>query len=129
MGILHTNITAAKRLPSSTLQGRVLDWGSDLDDSFSAKYDLVLVSDCIYNPDSSVHLVTTLLRLVERSPNALILVGFKRRHSGDDVFFDHMSKSQFVLADQHKLDLPHIPSDYDAYAPIIEFYIFRAPGA
>ena len=127
MEILHRNIKAANAVPSSTLQGHVLDWGSDLDDSFNAKYDLILVSDCIYNPDSSVQLVQTLLHLVQRSPNALIVVGFKRRHSADDVFFEHMDQFRFMMLSQQKIDLPHIPSDYDAYAPIIEFYIFKAP--
>jgi hypothetical protein len=128
MEILHRNVKAAHLTPSSTLQGHVLDWGSDLDDSFNSKYDLILVSDCIYNPDSSVHLVKTLLNLVQRSPNALIVVGFKRRHSGDDVFFQHMDHLHFALLSQQKLDLPHIGSDHDAYEPIIEFYIFKAPS-
>lgn len=127
MDILHTNIQAAKLSPSSTTQGQVLDWGADLHASFSSKYDLILVSDCIYNPDSSVHLVNTLLRLMLHSPDALILVGFKRRHSGDDIFFDHMNKYGFDLLDTQNVDLPHIPSDYDAYAPIIEFHIYAAP--
>jgi hypothetical protein len=127
MDILQTNLDMAKALRGSSLRGQVLDWGSDLEDSFSSKYDLILVSDCIYNPDSSVRLVTTLLRLVQRSPGALIVVGFKRRHAGDDVFFEHMSKSAFIRFSQHNLDLPHIASDYDAYEPIIEFHTYTAP--
>lgn len=126
MDILQTNINAASPVLTSTLRPQVLDWGADLDDSFSSKYDLILVSDCIYNPDSSVHLVNTLLRLTRHAPNALILVGFKRRHSGDDVFFERMKESHFQIIERENVELPHIPSDYDAYAPTIEFYVFKA---
>lgn len=127
MAILGFNIKSASTTSRSTLQKATLDWGTRLDDSFDAKYDMILVSDCIYNPDSSVHLVETLLQLTDRSPAALILVGFKRRHSGDDVFFEQMSKAQFDVVETYNVDLPHLPSDADAYAPIIEFHVFRGP--
>ncbi|ETN38838.1 uncharacterized protein HMPREF1541_06878 [Cyphellophora europaea CBS 101466] len=126
MVILRANVKIAKPTASSTLRDEVFDWGAELDDSFSSKYDLILVSDCIYNPDSSVHLVKTLRFLTRCARKALILVGFKRRHDGDDVFFEHMNESRFEVLERHDIHLPHLASDYDAYAPIIEFHVFRA---
>ena len=85
-----------------------------------------MVSDCIYNPDSSVHLVETLQRLTKNSPHALILVGFKRRHSADDIFFNYMKAAKFEILDTTNLALPHTASDHDTTSPTVEFYTYQA---
>jgi Lysine methyltransferase len=123
--ILQTNIKLASPKAGSSLRAEVLDWSSDLHDSRNVRYDLVLVSDCIYNPESSVYLVETLQRLARSSPQVLILVGFKRRHFADDVFFDHMKTANFDLLETDSIPLPHAASDYDATLPAIEFYTYR----
>jgi predicted nicotinamide N-methyase len=125
MNIMHTNMQCSAITPASTLDQSVLDWGNDLSEVCSRTWDLILVSDCIYNPDSSVLLVKTLVSLAAHAPDALILVGFKRRHSGDDVFFEHMAQANFQVIDRYNVDLPHIVSDLDAYAPVIEFHVFQ----
>jgi predicted nicotinamide N-methyase len=125
MDIMRTNMQHSTTTPKSNLDQSVLDWGNNLSQVYARPWDLILVSDCIYNPDSSVLLVKTLVSLRMYAPDALILVGFKRRHSGDDVFFDHMAQAQFRLIDRYNVDLPHIASDLDAYAPVIEFHIFQ----
>lgn len=125
--ILQTNVDLASITSGSTLRAEVLDWSSDLHDSFNVRYDLVLVSDCIYNPDSSVHLVETLKRLASNSPRVLVLVGFKRRHDADEIFFDHMKATKFELLETETVALPHTPSEYDTSLPAVEFYTYRPP--
>ena len=127
MKILATNIKLASPDAKSSLRAEILDWSSDVHDSLNAKYDLILVSDCIYNPDSSVQLVETLQRLARGSPKALILVGFKRRHEADDVFFESMKAAKFDVLETETIAPPHIMSDYDTTSPTIEFYTYQFP--
>jgi len=87
---------------------------------------LVLVSDCIYNPDSSVLLVETLKELSSRNPNLLVFVAFKRRHDADDVFFEHMQKNELRVVEEGTIKLPHIMTDYDTNAPQIESFVYKA---
>lgn len=126
--ILQTNIKLASIKSGSTLRAEVLDWSMELQDSINVKYDLVIVSDCIYNPDSSVHLVETLQRLARLSPQAIILVGFKRRHYADDVFFDRMKTAKFEILETENIALPHTTSEYDTTQPTIEFYTYQPPA-
>lgn len=126
MNILDTNIKHAAPVCRSPASASVLDWGTEVGQDFKRTYDLILVSDCIYNPDSSVQLVQTLLQIT-RASEALIVVGFKRRHSGDDVFFEHMSQSNFEVLETRDVVLPHLASGSDAYKPVIEFHIFKGP--
>ena len=125
--ILATNIKLALVKPGSSLRAEVLDWSSDLHGSINVKYDLVIVSDCIYNPDSSIDLVETLQRLAKTSPQVLILVGFKRRHDADEIFFDRMKAAQFEILETENIALAHTASDYDTTSPTIEFYTYRPP--
>jgi len=86
---------------------------------------LVLVSDCIYNPDSSVLLVETLRELSNHNPDLLIFVAFKRRHDADDVFFEHMQKNELRVVEEGKIKLPHIMTDYDTDTPQIESFVYK----
>lgn len=123
--ILIKNIGCASPLAGSKIQTRNLDWAAGPDDSFNAQFDLVLVSDCIYNPDSSVHLVETLRQLAKRAPKVLILVGFKRRHEADTVFFDKMKETDFQIVESSTIALPHTLTDHDTEAPTVEFFTYR----
>jgi predicted nicotinamide N-methyase len=123
--ILDANLTLASGVADTEIRAEVLDWSTDLPDSLNTKYDLVLVSDCVYNPESSVRLVETLRRLKHTSPSAVILVGYKRRHSADDIFFDSMKTAKFETLHSDSITLPHTASEYDASTPTIEFYIYQ----
>ena len=125
MDILETNVKQVSSTTKSPVRSQILDWGAELDEIVKKQWDLVLVSDCIYNPDSSVHLVRTLQQLIAVSPGTVVVVGFKRRHAGDDVFFEQMSQEGIQVIETYNVELPHIASDADAYEPIIEFHIFR----
>ncbi|EXJ78519.1 hypothetical protein A1O1_08920 [Capronia coronata CBS 617.96] len=127
--ILGNNIRCASPLAGSTLRSEVLDWSTGVDDSCNANYDLVLVSDCIYNPDSSLHLVETLRQLATRTPGVLILVGFKRRHEADTIFFDRMQQTDFAIVEQVNIPLPHTFTDHDADIPTSEFYTYQLQSA
>ncbi|EXJ81361.1 hypothetical protein A1O3_07652 [Capronia epimyces CBS 606.96] len=122
--ILASNLRCASPMAGSTLRCEVLDWSTGVEDSCNAKYDLVLVSDCIYNPDSSLHLVETLRQLATRTPGLLILVGFKRRHQADTIFFERMQQTNFAIVEQVNIPLPHTLTDHDADVPTGEFYTY-----
>jgi predicted nicotinamide N-methyase len=127
--ILASNIRCASPTAGSTIRAQVLDWASGFDDSSNTNFDLVLVSDCIYNPDSSLYLVETLRQLAVRAPHVLILVGFKPRHEADAIFFDRMQHTNFNIVEELNIPLPHTTTDQDLAAPVAEFYAYRfQPG-
>ncbi|RMZ92663.1 hypothetical protein DV736_g125, partial [Chaetothyriales sp. CBS 134916] len=124
LDILNSNIRLAAPAAGSRLEAMVLDWSECLA-STSTQYDIILVSDCIYNPDSSVHLVETLQRLSKQTPVPLILVGYKHRHSADQVFFDQMRQAKFTTIATDTIQLSCSKSDDDEAGPAIEFYEYR----
>lgn len=124
--IMQVNVDCAKPAAGSSLQRQVLEWGEDLDSLKDTKFDLVLVCDCIYNPESSVLLVRTLTQISEHNPKVLIFVAFKRRHDADDVFFASMQKTRLRVIDQSFINLPHVMTDYDAAEPRIETFVYQA---
>ena len=126
--ILRINIDAARPLRGSRLRAEVLDWEVDSTDRFHAKYDVILVSDCIYNPDSTPHLVETLYRLTRSCPEAVILVGFKRRHTADALFFQLMQEKNFQILETFDIALPHTASPSELSNPTVEFYTYRPPA-
>ncbi|OAP55751.1 hypothetical protein AYL99_09903 [Fonsecaea erecta] len=123
--ILASNVRCAAPVAGSTVRSEVMDWASSLDDSSNANYDLILVSDCIYNPDSSLHLVETLRQLATRTPATLILVGFKRRHTEDDLFFTRMHQANFDTLETLQIPLPYIDTDQDVDIPTAEFFTYK----
>ena len=93
MEILALNTAAAeKSLASDTILNQLpLDWECPLPSKVrDTRYDLVLVSDCTYNADSLPALVRTLSAIILQSPETLIVVSMKVRHSSEAVFFELM---------------------------------------
>ncbi|KAE8404228.1 putative methyltransferase-domain-containing protein [Aspergillus pseudonomiae] len=112
--IVAKNIAVAKPTPSSNLEYRTLDWDEVLpEDLCNGSIDLVLVSDCTYNADSLPALISVLDRLVQSSPDAIVLVALKRRHESETVFFDLMESSGLSNLHHHSMQLPsqHDQSD------------------
>lgn len=123
--IATRNISAAKVAPNSRLEYLNLDWDEELPENIrSTQIDLILVSDCTYNPDSSPALVSVLYKLVLSSPNAIVLVALKRRHDSEAVFFDLMQSSSFSVLDKEYVALP---SQHDETDPI-ELYCYGREG-
>lgn len=127
--ILQTNINCAKPAPGSSLDRQVLGWGTGLEELQNAKFDLILVSDCIYNPDSSVLLVETLKELANRNPDVLVFVAFKRRHDADSIFFEAMQQSMLQMVEQDTIELPHLMTEHDAQRPTIEAFTYRCKNS
>lgn len=123
--ILKSNIDCAAPVSGSSLTRQVLGWGAGLHDLENARFDLVLVSDCIYNPDSSVLLVETLEQLSKHNPNVLIFVAYKPRHEADEVFFNHMRQRNMSVAEEGVIKLPHVMTDYDSSEPQVEAFVYR----
>lgn len=120
--IATRNIHGMNPAMSSAASFFTLDWDKSLPRAIEDRlFDLVLVADCTYNPDSSPALVRTLSALVKRSPKAIILVAMKVRHSSEAVFFDLMSDAGFVIGRQIALQ---IPSDEDTPREKVDVYVF-----
>jgi predicted nicotinamide N-methyase len=116
--IMERNLQSA---PETETRFKVLDWEEELDADVTEKpIDLVLVSDCTYNADSLPALVQVLDRLVQSSPDAIVLVSLKRRHESEAVFFDLMRQSAFVVLEESTHSLPAPYSEEDR----IEMYAF-----
>lgn len=122
--IMQTNIDSAVPASGSSLVRQVLEWGNGLNSGDNARFDLVLVSDCIYNPDSSVLLARTLQEIAKHSPNLLVFIAFKRRHDADEIFFEHMEKTSLQLSEHARIILPHIMTEQDENEPYIETYLY-----
>ena len=109
MEILALNIaTAEKSLASETTLNRLpLDWECPLPLAVrDRRYDLVLVSDCTYNSDSLPALVRTLSAIILQSPETLIIVSMKVRHSSEAVFFELMLDAGTVSIGHDIIALP-----------------------
>jgi predicted nicotinamide N-methyase len=108
--IAQRNIDNMKPAKSSTVIFRPLNWEETLPpDITDMIFDLVLVADCTYNPDSSPALVDTFCKLIKRSPEAVILVAMKVRHQDELIFFDLMKEADFLEASKISIPLPEIP--------------------
>lgn len=69
----------------------VLDWTAALPPDVAATaWDLVLVADCTYNPDSIPDLVATFGRLAEANAGVMVLLAMKDRHRSEGLFFPEM---------------------------------------
>lgn len=124
--IMQSNVDCATPCSGSSLKRQELGWGEGLDNLEGRIFDVVLVSDCIYNPDSSVLLVETVKALTEQNPHILVFVAFKRRHDADDIFFERMEDNALQVVESGILSLPHTMTDYDVEQPHIETFIYKA---
>ncbi|RHZ72945.1 hypothetical protein CDV55_107708 [Aspergillus turcosus] len=119
--IVMKNIAVARPATSSQVTYQALDWDEKLPDNLcNGHIDLILVSDCTYNADSLPALVNVLDRLVQVSPDAVVLVALKRRHDSEEVFFSLMDSVN--LFNLHK-DSMQLPSQHDQFDEI-ELYCY-----
>lgn len=123
--IITRNISTAQLAPSSEIQYQNVDWDEELPhDLCNTTVDLILISDCTYNADSSPALVSVLSQLARKSPKAIILVALKRRHDSEAVFFDLMQSAGFGALDK---DIVRLPSQYGEFDRI-EMYCYAVEG-
>jgi predicted nicotinamide N-methyase len=124
--LLLKNLDLATPATGSSLRRRILEWHDEAGEktSLEGEVNLVVVSDCIYNADSCPDLVRILSRVSSASPAVKILVGAKRRHDSEDIFFDLMRDAQMQVLEQSTIDLPYEISDLDVQAPEVELYLY-----
>ncbi|OCK82463.1 hypothetical protein K432DRAFT_349001 [Lepidopterella palustris CBS 459.81] len=106
--LIQKNISVMSPAMNSSAAFCVLDWEDEsLPRAVGERvWDIVLVADCTYNPDSSPALVRTLAALVKRSPKVIVIVAMKVRHPAEAVFFDLMAAAAFVVGSHTVLNLP-----------------------
>jgi predicted nicotinamide N-methyase len=110
--IAQRNIDGMNPAISSTVVFQSLDWEGPLPQVVNDKvFDLILVADCTYNPDSSPALVDTFSNLVKRSPKSVILLSMKVRHQDELVFFDLMGKADFIGSSKISIPLPEMEGE------------------
>lgn len=132
MDILNHNVERAKLITSrGKLATAVLDWDEPLPERVrKQRFDLMIVSDCTYNPDSVPALVKTLSAVAENSSDALILVSLKVRHDSEAIFFDLMASAEFVEAEHDAIPLPdRHRSETGQELEAVEIYVYRRQKA
>ena len=124
--LVKRNISANKPAKRSNAKFQVLDWTTDLPSNIAKqRYDVVLVADCIYNEDSIPALVKTLSSLGSSSPDVLIIVATKTRHSSEAMFFKLMESANLRMqADTYILAPASYSTDDLADAERIDVYEF-----
>ena len=127
MEILERNVSKALIAAGSKLEISEFDWNNDIPQTIKDKrFDLIIVSDCTYNPDSLPALVETLSTLILSSPNAIIIVSMKVRHSSEAIFFELMSNADFEVVEHVVYNLPVVcPADSNHLGEVIDIYKFR----
>ena len=107
MDVLATNIGKAAPAVGTKLSCALLEWGEAPPEALrSIIFDVVLVSDCTYNSDSIPALVKTLSMTAATSPNVLILISLKVRHSSEAVFFQLLIAAGFRELGHTSVSLP-----------------------
>ncbi|KAI9809855.1 MAG: hypothetical protein M1825_000288 [Sarcosagium campestre] len=110
--VVEMNIAANSPATASRIAFAELDWDSSLPHCVQkSHFDLILVSDCTYNPGSARSLVKTLVSLVSISPDAAILLASKTRHSSEKVFFDLMEDAMLRKFEHVVIPLPNAGED------------------
>lgn len=128
MDILNHNVESAKLVSSpGKLATAVLDWDEPLPERVEKqRFDLVIVSDCTYNPDSTPGLVKTLSAAAEISLDTLIVVSLKVRHDSEAIFFDLMAGHDFAEAEHTAIPLPNrYRSENGQELEAVEVYVYR----
>ena len=133
MELLSVNISQGlgDLAPNSMITEGILDWDDDLPEFVAkAQFDLILVSECIYNSDSIPVLVKTLAALVAKSPLALIVVATKARHDSEFIFFDLIAQAGIINIGHQAMPLPECSSNKTKQAlDHVDTYFFRGKDA
>lgn len=129
MDIMNHNVERAKFVSNrGKIATAILDWDESLPERVAKRrFDLVIVSDCTYNPDSIPKLVKTLNSVADDSPNALIVVSLKVRHDSEAIFFDLMAGAGFVEAEHTAFPLPdRYRSETGQELEVVDIYVYRS---
>ncbi|KAK5133096.1 hypothetical protein LTR08_008206 [Meristemomyces frigidus] len=125
--LVEANIQRMNAAIASRVRFEPLDWEKPLPTMLQSRMnDLVIVSECTYNPDTLQPLVDTLLRLLKRSPKAVIVVATKTRHESEAAFFDLIRSAGLIEEGDLRLPLPGQPGDgYADSATDVGLHVFH----
>lgn len=125
--IVKQNVEMANLAKGSDVTFEVLDWDQELPEGIiTRRHDLILVSDCTYNPDSFNSLIATITALAKASPGAAVLVALKRRHETEGAFFHLMHDADFFIKEHSTIALPDLSVEDSTVS--IEIYAFYHHG-
>ncbi|KAF6234675.1 hypothetical protein HO173_007301 [Letharia columbiana] len=129
MDVLNHNVEHARFVSNrGKIATAVLNWDEPLPERVAKqRLDLVIVSDCTYNPDSIPGLVKTLSSIAINSPNASVVVSMKVRHDSEAIFFELMVGAEFAEAEHTAIPLPdRYRSETGQELEVVEVYMYRS---
>ena len=131
MEILGFNVNRAMPAAGSSLRCVTFDWNHELPKAIQEPcFDIICVSDCTYNCDSIPSLVKSILALVARAPEALIIVSMKVRHDSESIFFELMSKGGLLEAEHDSVKLGSRHQAQLGLPPeSVDIYVYRCPDS
>ncbi|EEP77917.1 predicted protein [Uncinocarpus reesii 1704] len=125
--IVQRNISTAQPAKNSQIEFHTLDWDEDLPEGIRARrHDLIFLSDCTYNCDALPALVETIRKLLDISPDAQVLVAWKKRCESEMVFFDLMQSAGLAVRGRpsHRLQQSSSPESDDEETPRVQILRF-----
>lgn len=129
MDVLNHNVEHARFVSNrGKTATAILNWDEPLPERVAKqRLDLVIVSDCTYNPDSIPGLVKTLSSIAINSPNASVVVSMKVRHDSEAIFFELMVGAEFAEAEHTAIPLPdRYRSETGQELEVVEVYMYRS---
>lgn len=129
--LVEENISRMRPAINARVRFVELDWEDDPPPPWLSQRvnDLIIVSECTYNPSTFPALVRTLAALVARSPQAVILVATKTRHAEEADFWGLMAGEGFVEEGVMRLSLPGSPgTGYADAARDVGVHVWRGKG-
>lgn len=123
--------------PYVSLNYEVLNWEDGSRSNFgpmagSRGWNLILVSDCTYNHDSSSILIDTFSALRHLNARYMpgmsthILLSTKQRHESETIFFDMIKEAGWITREQNRIPFP--VAEYTVEEEM-EIYLFEMIGA
>jgi precorrin-6B methylase 2 len=130
--VIATDLEEAAEVASDNLEQAPntsylnLDWSEPLPLKVAHEnFDLILVADCTYNPDVVPYLVSTLAKLITKSPSVLICLAMKVRHASEAVFFDLMKEHGIVQVGKHSERVGNLGDEDES----VDIYLFKGAEA
>ncbi|OBT76558.1 hypothetical protein VF21_05375 [Pseudogymnoascus sp. 05NY08] len=130
--VIATDLEEAAEVASDNLEQASntsylnLDWSEPLPLRVEHEsFDLILVADCTYNPDVVPYLVSTLAKLIKKSPSVLICLAMKVRHASEAVFFDLMKEHGIVQVGKHSERVGNLGDEDES----VDIYLFKGAEA
>ena len=100
-----------------------LEWGPALPRAVEEQsFDLIILSDCIYNSSSASSLVSTLSALVSPRESAKVVMATKVRHPTETVFFELIDQAGMEVIAR---DMVHLPRTTLGESSTVDIYVFQ----